>query len=117
MDLKEIMRQRTFVIVGNTLDTEKYACKIKYAMLENGYTVHSVGKELASINDVEDEIDVLDLCIHPAKGIKLLEECKKSVKAVVIQPGAESDEIKEFLKANNIAFIEGCLLLGLKLYK
>ena len=29
MDLSEIMRQQTFAVVGDTLNSEKYAAKIK----------------------------------------------------------------------------------------
>lgn len=46
-------------------------------MIKNGYGVSAVGKELESINDVEGDIDVIDLCINPAKGLKLIKECKR----------------------------------------
>ena len=117
MNLKEIMQFNNFVVVGDTINEEKYACKIKHELMNNHYNVESVGKELLSINDVSFDIDVLDLCIHPAKGIKLLEENNKLIKCVVIQPGAESEEIINYLKDNKIDYIEGCLLVGLKLYK
>ena len=117
MDLKEVMDQKNFVIVGDTLNEEKYASKIKRKMIKNGYQVSAVGKELESINDVEGDIDVIDLCITPAKGLKLIKECKKDFKTVVIQPGAESPELTGYLKENDIEYLEGCLLVGLKLYK
>ena len=116
MDLKEIMQQKVFVVVGDTLNEEKYAYKIKDGLIKAGYEVYAVGKELESINDVCGEIDIIDLCIHPAKGIKLLKECKKKYKCVVIQPGAESDEIIEYLTSNNLPYIEGCILVGLSMY-
>lgn len=37
MDLAQVMEQRSFVVVGDTLNEEKYAAKIKRAMLEQGY--------------------------------------------------------------------------------
>ena len=117
MDLKDVMEQKNFVIVGNTIDDEKYAHKIKRKMLKNGYNVSAVGKELDSINDVDGDIDVIDLCINPAKGLKLMKECKKDFKTVVIQPGAESPELTEYFKANNIPYMESCLLVGLSEYK
>lgn len=117
MDLKQIMEYKNIVVVGNTINEEKYAYKIKHALLNKGYNVQSVGKELQSINDVSFDIDVLDLCINPNLGINLLRENKKDIKIVVIQPGAESDEIIQFLKKNNIEYIEACLLLGISLYK
>ena len=117
MDMEFVMGQKGFVIVGDTLNEEKFACKIKKAMLKNGYSVHCVGKELDSINYVNDEIDILDLCINPVKGLKLLKECDKDYKGVVLQPGAASDEIKSFLDEKGIPYIDDCLLVGLKKYR
>lgn len=117
MTLEQIMQFKNFVVVGNTINEEKYACKIKNGLIEAGYNVLCVGKELNSINDVDFEIDVLDLCINPNLGINLLKENEKNIKVVVIQPGAESEEIKEFLINEKIEFLEACLLIGLKLYK
>lgn len=117
MDFFEILKFKNFVVVGNTVNEDKYAYKIKEELLKHGYNVRSVGKELESINDVDFEIDVLDLCINHNLGIKLLQENKKHIKLVIIQPGAESEEIIKFLQENEINYIEACLLLGLNLYK
>lgn len=116
MDMKEIMNQQVFAVLGDTLNEEKYACKIKNKLLEKGYTVYSVGKELDSLNDIPEKIDIIDLCINPFKGLKLLKECKKSFKMIVIQPGASNDELLEYLNENNIPYMDGCLLVGLSLY-
>lgn len=117
MDLKDTMEQKTFVVVGDTLNEEKYAYKIKKQMQEAGYTVYCVGKELASINDVPEDIDVIDLCINPVKGLQLMKECKKKFNNVVIQPGAESEELLSYLRDNNLPHAENCLLVGLSLYR
>lgn len=117
MDLKEVMDQKNFVVVGDTLNEDKYAHKIKRKMLKNGYNVSCVGKELKSINDVDGDIDVIDLCINPVKGLELMKECKKDFKTVVIQPGAESQELTDYFKANKIPYMESCLLVGLKTYR
>lgn len=116
MDLKEIMQQNVYVVVGDTLNEEKYAYRIKHELLKEGYKVYSVGKELTSINDIEEPIDIIDLCIHPVKGLKLMQECNKEFKSIVIQPGAESEELLSYLKEKNYSFIEGCLLVGIRLY-
>jgi len=116
MNLKEVMCQQSFAVVGDTLNEEKYACKIKCGLIEHGYTVFCVGKELISLNDIEDEIDIIDLCINPVKGLALIRECKKPFKCIVIQPGAESTDLKSYLTENNLPFIEGCLLVGLSMY-
>lgn len=107
MDLQEIMQQHTFAVLGDTLNEEKYAYKIKHALLEKGYTVYAVGKELTSINDIPDDIDIIDLCIHPVKGLKLLQECKKNFKCIVIQPGASDEALLSYLNENNMPYIDG----------
>jgi predicted CoA-binding protein len=117
MDLKGIMEQKTFAVLGDTLNEKKTAYEIKEKMTENGYKVFPVGKELNSINDIPEDIDIIDLCIHPAKGLPLMKECKKSFKAVVVQPGAGDEDLFNYLKAENIPYIEGCLLLGLSMFK
>ncbi|WP_369283747.1 CoA-binding protein [Oscillibacter sp. GMB15532] len=116
MELQEIMRQRVFAVVGNTLDSEKYAYKIKEGMIEKGYTVYAVGKELPSLNDVPEEIDIIDLCIHPAKGLELMRACKKSFKCIVLQPGAESAELVAYLEEKGMPYINGCLLVGMRMF-
>lgn len=116
MDLQHVMEQKSFVVVGDTLNPEKFACQIKNAMTEAGYKVQCVGKELKSINDAKGDIDVIDLCINPKKGLQLMQECRKSCKCVVLQPGAFDDDLVAYLKEQNIPYIEGCLLVGLRLH-
>lgn len=116
MNLEEVMQQNTFVVVGDTISSEKYACKIKDKLEDCSYTAYGVGKELTSINDVPENIDIIDLCINPAKGLAYLKELEKDFKCIVIQPGAESDELIEYLKENGMPFIQGCVLVGLRMY-
>ena len=117
MELMDVMKLNNFVVAGNTINEDKYAYKIKQGLINAGYNVECVGKELGSIDEVSFDIDVLCLCIHPALGIELLKKCTKKIKTIVIQPGAESDEIIDYLTKSKIDFIEGCLLVGLRLYK
>lgn len=116
MDLKEVMQQHHFVVVGDTLNEEKYAYKIKKGLQEKGYHAQAVGKELASINDAQGDIDIIDLCINPVKGLQLIQENKKPFKCIVIQPGAESETLKNYLDENKLPYIENCVLVGLRMY-
>ncbi|WP_163467888.1 CoA-binding protein [Fusobacterium sp. IOR10] len=116
MNLKEAMQMKNFVVVGDTINEKKYAYKIKNQLLAKEYNVAAVGKELKSINEVDFDIDILDLCINPVAGLKLLKENKKTFKNIVIQPGAESEEIIKYLRENKLPYIESCLLVGLRLY-
>lgn len=110
------MQQHVFAVVGDTLNEEKYAYKIKHGLLEHGYCVYPVGKELTSLNEIPGEIDIIDLCIHPVKGLALMKECKRNFQCIVIQPGAESEELLTYLNEQNLPYIEGCVLVGLSLY-
>lgn len=116
MTLKEIMFYKTFAVVGDTLKEEKYAYKIKHKLIEAGYKVFEVGKG-QSLNDINEDIDIIDLCINPTLGYQILLENHKPVKCVLIQPGAESEEIKKLLQQREIPYVEGCALLGLSLLK
>lgn len=53
------MNCENFVVVGDSLNESKYAYKIKHALLYKGYNIRLCGKELASINDVEFDIDII----------------------------------------------------------
>ena len=116
MDLKEIMSMGTFAVAGNTIDESTYAYKIKKGLMDKGYHVYAVGKELESFNDIPEEIDIIDLCINPVKGLKLMKECRKSFKMIIIQPGAGNQELTDYLDEHNMPYADGCLLVGLSLY-
>lgn len=116
MELSEIMSYENFVVVGKTLDEDKYAYKIKHRLLQNNYNVECVYQELDSINDVEFDIDIINLCINPVLGLKLLQECQKPFKAVLIQPGAEGEELIQYLEEKGYDYLEGCSLVGIMLH-
>lgn len=117
MELKEMMEYKNFAVVGNTITEGKYAKKIKDNLAYYGYNVYPVYKELKTLNDIEGDLDIIDLCINPVLGINILKDCKKDYKAVLIQPGAESDEIKDYLKSINKPYLEGCALVGITRFK
>ena len=107
MNLQEIMQYNNFTVLGNTENPEKYAYKIKEELIQKGYTVACVDKQYKSINDVPFDIDVLDICMNPAKAYKLIEETTKKIKAIIIQPGAESEELKNLLRNKQMPYIDG----------
>jgi predicted CoA-binding protein len=116
MDIKEIMQLHNFVVLGNTVTPDRYAAMIKTGLEEHGYTVAGVGKELPSVNDVPFDIDVIDLCINPKEGLRLLRENTKPFKCIVIQPGASDEKLLEWLDEHKKPYIDGCLLTGLSIY-
>ena len=117
MELKDVMNKKNFVVVGNTLKEGKYAYRIRNGLSKCGYNVSGVHNELGSINDVEGDIDIIDLCINPVKGLEYMKENVRKPQCVVIQPGAESEELIDYLKSENIDYLESCLLIGMRKYR
>lgn len=115
MDLKEVMKYTNFTVVGDVLNEEKYAYKIMSELIKNNYIVTTVTKQ-ESLNDI-DNIEVVNLCINPNIGLRLLKEFKGIIKVVLIQPGAESDELLAYLKEKEIPYLQGCSLVGMSLFK
>lgn len=116
LDLLDVMKFDNFIVVGDTKNEEKYACRIKKALEKSGYNVYDGGREASVMNSIYGDIDIIDLCVNPVRGLEYVKNCTKPYKGIVIQPGAESDELIAYLEHMEIPFVEGCLLVGLRLY-
>lgn len=120
MDIKELIKLKNWVVIGDVGNESKYACKILNKFNEKGYKVSGVhpkgGEEIyKTIKEVPHEIDAIDLCINSKLGIEYLKEAKSlGIKNVLIQPGAESEEILAYCIENGINAIENCALVQLR---
>lgn len=116
---KNFLEFKNWCVIGDVGNETKYAYRILNKLKENGYNVVGVNSRggesiYKSLSEVPYDIEVIDLCINPIKGIDFIKEVKKlSINKVLIQPGAESEEILKFCKENNIEAIEGCALVEL----
>lgn len=124
MDASVFMKYKNWVVVGDVLNNEKYAYRILSSLKSAGYNVKGVNprekdKEVyKTLSEIPYSIDVVDLCIRPEDGIKIIKEAARlHIDKVLIQPGAESDEIVEFADKKNILAIEGCALVELSRHK
>ncbi|NLZ50031.1 MAG: CoA-binding protein [Clostridiales bacterium] len=124
MDASTFMKYNNWVVAGDVVNEEKYAYKIKRRLEEAGYKVSGMKPGLSqegvypSLKEVPYKIDVLDLCINPKVGIKVVEEAKElGIDKILIQPGAESEEIISYCRENSIVAIEGCALVELSRLK
>lgn len=106
--------KKNFVVLGKTEDETKYAYKIKKALLDNGYNVIAIPEDVNTIDKVAFDIDLIDFCINPVKGLELLKASEKKISYAVIQPGAGSNEIEDALFERGIPFINGCVLRELE---
>ena len=119
-DGEQWLRFTHWAVVGDVLNPEKYACRIADALRREGYQVLSVNPRSRNarlyrhLSDAPGPIEVIDLVIHPRVGLAVLEEAKAlGIRRVLIQPGAESDELLAYCAANGFEAEQGCVLRAL----
>lgn len=124
MNLKEkTMELKNWAVVGATNKKNKFGYLIPAKLKANNYQVYPVNPKLdevaglkcySNLSSIKDKIDVVDLVVNPEIGIKVMEEIKQlNIKYVWLQPGARSDEIKEYAKKHQLKIIEDCIYASL----
>ncbi len=120
MEASELLNYKNWAVVGDVLNESKYAHKILEALQEANFNVVGVdprdntGKAYKELKDVPNNIDVIDLCINPIQGLKVMENAASlNIDKVLIQPGAGSGDILSLCKNKGIIAIEGCALVEL----
>ncbi|MBC8061745.1 MAG: CoA-binding protein [Clostridiaceae bacterium] len=120
MRASEFLNYKNWVVVGDVLNSSKFAYKILEELKINEFNVSGVNPSAKeegvfnSLSDVPYKIEILDLCINPYKGIKIMQEASRlKIDKILIQPGAQSPEILTFCQENGIEAIEGCALVEL----
>lgn len=124
MDGQQLLEYKNWVVVGDVLNSSKYAHRILNTLKEAGYNVQGVNPSsnddsiYKSLKDIPYKIDVIDLCINPITGLKIVEEANNlGINKILIQPGAKSEDILSFCVEKGIIAIEGCALEELSYYK
>lgn len=124
MEASDLLKFKNWVVVGDVLNKEKYAYKILKELKDNGFNAVGVNMKASengvykSLSEVPYNIEVLDLCINPVKGIEAINEANiLKIKRILVQPGAESSEILNYCKNSGIISIEGCALVELSKFR
>ena len=113
MDVKDVLKEENLIVVGDTENKEKYAYRIVDALKRHGYSVFEVNKSNPDFSERPEGYEVIDLVINPKRGLELLRSADFTIRGVVIQPGAGSDEIRSFLDGKGIPYVDGCVLKAL----
>lgn len=119
MEARELVKEKNWVVIGDVTNTSKYAYKILEKFKDKGHVVagvHPKGGEgiYKTLEEVPYKIDAIDLCINPKLGLEFMKEVKSmGISKVLIQPGAESQDIINYCNENNIIAIQGCALVSL----
>lgn len=120
MNCQDLLDFKNWAVVGDVLNEEKYAYKIVNRLNKGNYNVFKVNPRSKSdqvyhsLKEVPEKIDVIDLVIHPKVGINVVKEAQEiGIDKILIQPGAENEEILEFCKEKGIHAFQGCVLVEL----
>ena len=120
MKASELLNYKNWIVVGDVLNEDKYAHRILKALEEANFNVVGVnprdntGEIYKELKDVPNKIEVIDLCINPIQGLKVIESAANlNIDKVLIQPGAGSEDILSLCKNKGIIAIEGCALVEL----
>lgn len=119
MNIEELMKLKNWVVIGDVAKEYKYAHKILNKFKLKNYNVSGVHPKggdgiYTKLKDVPYKIEAMDLCINAKQGIEFMKEANElGIKNVLIQPGAESNEILNYCRENGINVIENCALVQL----
>ncbi|MCX7957263.1 MAG: CoA-binding protein [Endomicrobia bacterium] len=120
--IKEILSKKNFAVVGSFRNEQKVAYRIFRHLKSKGYNVYAVSKTTSRVDedicyrtilDLPQNIEVVDIVTPPEVSLEIVKQCvSKGVKYVWLQPGAESNEVIEFCRNNDINVVYGtCIMM------
>ncbi|MDI9501539.1 MAG: CoA-binding protein [Tissierellia bacterium] len=117
MNKDEMLQLRNWAIIGVTPKKDRYGYKIWRQMKEKGYTVYGVNpnyeeidgeKIFASLQNISEPIDAIDIIIGPSHVPPILEAAReKGIRNLFFQPGSYDREIIEMAEEMGFNYIEG----------
>ena len=119
-------KNNLIALVGASNDPKKYGNKILLDLVSKGYNVAPINskedtiagiKSYENILDLKEPPSIINFVVPPSIGLQITKELvKNNLDNYWYQPGAESEEISSFLKANNKNFIDDkCIMVETRL--
>jgi hypothetical protein len=122
MKEEELLKMKTWAVVGATPNEEKYGYKIYKKLKNKGYHVYPVNpnypeiegdKCYPNLSELPEVPDVINMVVAPKYGIKTVEEAAKlGVQNIWLQPGTVSDELLELAEEKGINTVQACVLVA-----
>ena len=119
-------KSNSIALIGSSNDHRKYGNKILLDLTKKGYTVYPINKKekeieglkaYKNIEMLEEIPSIINFVIPPDEGLVVTRDLvEKGYDNFWYQPGAESDEISEFLKINKKNYIDDkCIMVVTRL--
>lgn len=109
---EEMLQKKKWAVIGVTPDKNKFGYKIYNRLKEKGYTAYGVNskyneidgeKIYASIKDIPESIDCVNIVVNPKTTLSILDDIKKqNINYVWFQLGTFDEEVLD--KANKLNF-------------
>lgn len=118
---KVIENAKKWVVIGVTINKEKFGYKIYKRLQAIGATVYGISpkyKEIdgnfvyEKIDDLPDDVDVAVFVVNPNLGVDYVKACaKKGIKTIWLQPGTVDFQLLNEAKKHNLEVIQSCVLV------
>jgi predicted CoA-binding protein len=114
------MINKKTLVLGASLNPERYAFKAIEKLVKNGHSVWAIGQtpgKVAGINIVTEkihleDIDTITIYLNPSHQLEYYDYIIKSKpKRVIFNPETENAELAKILSNNNIYVEESCTLV------
>ena len=112
------------LILGASTNPERYSYKAAERLVQNGYEIVPVGIKEGKVQGVEilktfdglKDVDTVTMYVGARNQEQYAKEIVKlNPRRVIFNPGAENDELSEYLESNNIETENACTLVLLSL--
>jgi uncharacterized protein len=114
-------KPETVAVLGASPKPERYSHRAMLALKAQGHEVLPVsprGGEIAglavfrSLGEIDASVDTLSVYVNPDRGEEMIDEIVRLRPGrVILNPGTESEILKEALQAAKIPVLEACTLV------
>jgi len=122
--IDNMLKLKTWAVVGATANKEKFGHKIFKVMLKSGLEVYPVNtgideilgqKCYATLKDLPVKPDAVDIVVPPRVGEQILRECAElGIQNVWLQPGADTEPVIDLAKELGLTVVDhACIMVEL----
>ncbi|MBP2639502.1 MAG: CoA-binding domain protein [Firmicutes bacterium] len=126
-DIQEMLKLKTWAVVGATDNQEKFGYKIFRCMKAAGYEVYPVNPGVEEVMgehcyptlaDLPVRPEAVDLVVNRRVGVKVVEQCAElGIENIWMQPGANAENVVALAKEKGLKVIHDACIMTEILYQ
>ncbi|MBP1763097.1 MAG: CoA-binding domain protein [Firmicutes bacterium] len=121
-DIQDMLKVKTWAVVGATDNQEKFGYKIFKCMKKAGYEVYPVNPGVetvmgercySTLADLPVRPEAVDLVVNSRIGVKIVEMCAElGIQNIWMQPGANAENVVALAKEKGLKVIhDACIMV------